>query len=231
MICSENVDASRGIFTDIGRDQNFNLNVGQIRIGHIHVSLFGSRNINLPLHTLHNGSNNVERTTLVSQPSSRTTTLDAYSLSEGVAIVDITTGLIVQIVQLLIVPQAQQSDKHRDLRLELKALYDLLVMTGTAIQEYKDRPLGPSLINAVTSQVDRCRIVLKELLDRVSGTWWGLQQTSIGGLWRPVWWSRWDGDELALLRRKLSGSGDSLRGFLRALNSYVLFGFHASSPH
>ena len=114
----------------------------------------------------------------------------------------------------------------------MKALYELLVLAETAIQEYKDRPLGPRLIDAVIPQVDQCRIVLGELLDIVSGTWWGLKNTSIGGLWCPILWSRWGKDELALLRKKLSRSGDLLQGFLKALNLCVLlFKFHVSYPH
>ena len=96
-------------------------------------------------------------------------------------------------------------------------------MTGTTIQAYENAYLRHNLLNAVTPKVDQCWEVLEELLDRVNRTWWGFSQTSIEGLWRPVWWSRWYGDELALLRRKLRESRESLRVFLMGLNSYVLF--------
>ena len=96
-------------------------------------------------------------------------------------------------------------------------------MTGTTIQAYKNAYLCHNLLNAVTPKVDQCWEVLEELLDRVNGTWWGLSQTSIEGLWCPVWWSRWYGDELALLTRKLRESRESLWVFLMGLNWYVLF--------
>jgi hypothetical protein len=140
---------------------------------------------------------------------------------EGISILHITINLIIKITTLLI--EQQSADEHRDLRLDLKALYEVLALTRTAIQEYENRPLGPSLVNAVTPEVNRCRDVLQELFDRVNGTWKGLNQTSIGELWHSVFRSGWDRNELELLRTKLLKSRESLRGFLTALNSYVIF--------
>lgn len=70
---------------------------------------------------------------------------------EANSIVGIASGLTIKIVELLIGPQAEQScDKHRHLRLELKALHEVLVLTGTVIQGYENRPLGQSLVKVVT---------------------------------------------------------------------------------
>ena len=140
---------------------------------------------------------------------------------DGISTVDINIGLIVQILRLLVGPEDEQSaDRNRHLRLELETLSESLVLTGAAIQEYR-------LINALTPEVDRCRVVLEELLDRVIGTRRGLSWTSIGSLWNSVWRSRWYGDELESLRTKLSESRESFCAFLMALNSYVLLMFYA----
>jgi hypothetical protein len=91
-------------------------------------------------------------------------------------------------------------------------------LTGLAIQAYQHSQLAHNLANTITPEVKQCRVVLQELLDKISGTWRGLQPTSIGGLWSSIWWSRWEEDGLGL---RLSESRKSLEAFLKALNSCV----------
>jgi len=102
-------------------------------------------------------------------------------------------------------------------------LQQILTLTGLAIHEYCDTPLGQSLAETMAPEVERCSLALQELLDQVNATW--LSLASIGDLWRQIWWGRWDGDEFNLLRKKLSHSRQSLERFLMALHSYVLFLF------
>jgi hypothetical protein len=135
---------------------------------------------------------------------------------------DIAIGLIVKIMQLLIV-HIRSSDNHRDLKLELESLHQSLTLTGLAIQTYQHSPLGKNLAKNITPEVMQCRVALQELLNKVSGTWRGLNSTNISDLWFSVWWSRWEGDELASLRLQLSESRKSLDAILKALNSYVCF--------
>ncbi|KIM84354.1 hypothetical protein PILCRDRAFT_87729 [Piloderma croceum F 1598] len=67
-------------------------------------------------------------------------------------------------------------------------------------------------------EVEQCLLILQELLDQADATWIGLAFTGIGDLWHHVWWGRWDGNEFALLRKKLSDSRQSLERFLMALH-------------
>ena len=204
---------SRSCFTDVGRDH-----IQQIRIANNYYSLFGPRSL-LPVHHL---SEVLALPTPASEASfQRSALVPGCHPRDGISTVDINIGLIVQILRLLVGPEGEQSaDRNRHLRLELETLSESLVLTGAAIQEYR-------LINALTPEVDRCRVVLEELLDRVIGTRGGLSWTSIGSLWNSVWRSRWYGDELESLRTKLSESRESFYAFLMALNSYVLLMFYA----
>jgi len=112
----------------------------------------------------------------------------------------------------------------------LKSLCQSLILTRSAIQVYEYTSLGQSLANAVYPDVEQCHVVLQEMLDKIIHYRGSLHSTSISGLWRQVWWSGWDGDELASSIMELSACQESLNKFLMALNSYVLFPFHASEP-
>ena len=210
---SKSTEVSRSTFNDIGRDQI---------IIQFNISLFGPRQP--PPGRVHH-----EESKALAWPGPSPVTLSPSApvspstFPESISVLDITADLIVQIVDLLIMPR-QPTDNHSDLRLEMKTLHQSIILTRRAIQEYENRPLGQSLIHAVTLEVDRCRVILQDVFDTVNGTWHGLNPTSIRNFWRPVWWGRWDGDEMALLRDQLSDSRKTLHGFLMALNSYVVFG-------
>jgi hypothetical protein len=143
-------------------------------------------------------------------------------------VVDVAGGLIIRITTLLIDPR-DPSNNCRDFELELKSLQRTLTLIRLAIQEYDDRPLGRSLAHTITPVVQKCSILLSELLDKVNGTELHLLRTSIKGLWRPVWWSRWADDDVAPLRMKLRDTRISLGGILSALNSYVEPVLHISA--
>lgn len=138
-----------------------------------------------------------------------------------VSIVDITLGLIVQITHLLLDRRREASNNHQDLPDELKSLHQTLAVIRLAIEEYESRPLGQGLANTINPAVEQCYMILHELLDRINGIWESLNITSIGSLWRLVWWGGWESDDISSLRRTLSVSRRSLEGFLMALHSYV----------
>ena len=219
---AKDTDISRSTFNDVGRDQ-INTQIFQINI-----SLFGSRQ-SPPCHVHHEGWKALEEPSLASVTLTPSVPASPFRLPEIISVVDITAGLIVRILNLLVTGRSMTSSQ-RDLRLELKTLHKSIMLTRCAIQEYENRHLGQNLIHAVTPEVDRCRVVLQELFDRINGTWKGLDPTCIRDLWCQVWWGRWDGDEMALLKDQLSASRKLLLGVLRALNSYVVFGCSHDAP-
>ena len=209
---SNHIDASRSTFSDFGHDQiNNNVRVNQTIIN---ISLSGSG------HTLHH---------LLGPTSAlpQGVLIPKYHSPAVVSIVDTTVSLVVNIVGLL---HVESSDKYRRLEGELKSLCQSLILTRSAIQVYEYTSLGQSLANAVYPDVEQCHVVLQEMLDKIIHYRGSLHSTSISGLWRQVWWSGWDGDELASSIMELSACQESLNKFLMALNSYVLFPFHASEP-
>ena len=211
---SNYTDASRSTFNDVGHDQTFNNNV---RINHatISICLSGSgQTLQLLGPTAGPG------TLLQSVP------VPTYHPSAIVSAVDIAVGLIVNIVRLLL---TESSDGHRHLERELKSLCQSLILTRSAIQVYEYTPLGQSLANTIHPEIGRCHAVLQETLDKIVHCRESLKSTSIGGLWFQVWWSTWDGDELASSRIKLAARQETLNEFLMALNSYVLI-FRTSAP-
>ena len=184
-------------------------------------AVFGSGQLQVPHHLPCNFSNDLSRPAsdpeILSQRSLKHP-ITAYHPSEAVSTVETAAGLIVQITNLL----TDSSNNCRALAFESKSLHQTLTLAGLAIREYGNRPLGQGLANTFAPEVERCRVVLLELLDRINGTRRGLAFTSISNLWRPVFGSRWDGNELASLKKKLCHIRRSLGGLLMALNSYVL---------
>ena len=221
---ARNTGISRCVFNEIGRDQN----QVEVRIEQMNIYLCDpSPDISLlpPHHDLppHNGSDIDVLNSFMTPPEMSSNTF--ASASRSLESISTSTSLIVKIVQLLIRPQ--QPDKNMDLRLELQALCKSLMLIGAIIQKYEDRPLGPSLINAVTPEVERCREVLGELSENVHRTLQALEPTIIRDFWRPVWWGLWNGNDQALLKLKfkLCERRRLLRNFALAVDSYVIFGF------
>lgn len=213
---SNNTDIRGGIINSVGGDQIHTINNLQISF-----SLFG---IGQTRHVSHNIVEDSSRS-IGGISSERLLLIPSDSSSDVSSMLDTAVCLIIRITHLLL-DNRGASDNHRDLTLELKSLHQSLTLAGLAITEYEGRPLGQSLAKTVSSEAERCCMVLQELLDRVDGTWQGLNPTSINSLWRPVWWCRWDGDELASLRKDLTKNRRSVEGFLLALHSYVVLVNH-----
>ena len=154
-----------------------------------------------------------------------------YTPSNAVFVVGAVVDLIEKITELLMDSrQSSIAGGHRELALELESLQMTLTLTRRAIQMYENKPMGQSLVNTITPEVLGCLFALRELFDRIDGTWLDLSITSIGGLWRRIWTVCWDRDTFPLLRRKLSYSRQSLQGLLMALHWYVLFVIHCPAP-
>jgi len=133
-----------------------------------------------------------------------------------ICVLDKAISLIVQIISQLV--------RHKGsglLQLQLRSLQQTLIKIRLVIQEYERGPLGQSLANMITSEVGRCCVQLRELLESVNnaGTTW------IGDFRGTVLWKRWDGEELVSLSKKLSHGQQLFEGYLWALHSYVLL-FH-----
>jgi hypothetical protein len=216
---SNNIDARGSTINNIGRDQTYNNTTVYQSTTQINISLFGS-------HPL---SDALSRPILVpdSEPPEtlppRSLPLTTSPRPNTVTVVEIAIGLVVKITGRLIY-HSDSSNNHLDL--QFKSLHQTLTLAACAIKVYSDRPLGQSLANTIGAEAEHCYILLLELLGKVDDTRVGLNLTGIRGLWRPVWWCRWDGGEFALLGRKLSGIQESLEGFLMALHSYVALAFH-----
>jgi hypothetical protein len=203
-MASEDIDASRSTFNNVGRDQiTFNQT-------DIYISLSGSTLVVPPLESS-------EHRLLVppQNPSPVHRTLPqrttCFSTSRTSEIVEITTGLIAKLLCLF---RGGSSLEYQHLEIELKLLCQSLLLTRAAVLGYTDTPLGPNLAKTINPEVERCQAVLRELFDGVKGTWQGLESTSISNLWPQVWW-RGD-NELGI---KLAACRKSTDAFLMALNS------------
>ena len=121
---SKSTDVSQSTFNDVGRDQNQINTVTQIF--HINISLFGSRQ-SPPDRVHHNGSKALAGPSLAPMTLSPNALASPSHLPESV---DITAGLTVQILNLLITPGQSMTSNQRDLRLELKTLHQSIMLTS-----------------------------------------------------------------------------------------------------
>jgi hypothetical protein len=169
------VDASRSTFNDIGPDQIVNYYAyficgPQPTPGPRLLSSF---------HEACNAADNLPQSTPVpetfSQPNEVVST---YHPSEAVYLVDITTDLINNIVQLL-TNDRESTDIYQDLRLELELLHSALFWTGTAIQVFEHTPLHQSLANIINAEVGHCFAVLQEAFEKINRYKQGLLPTLI----------------------------------------------------
>lgn len=214
---SRYTDARRSNFQDIGRDYTSN---------NVH---FDNRTININLSV---SGITVEAITNVLRDfnvgdklppptsSSQKNLVPLYRTSTTASGIDVATRLIVRIMQLLIDPGAWQ-ENYRDLKRELESLHQILVLTGLAFQVYQFTPLGHNLGRVVDSEVQRCGVLLQDLLAKTQSFQLGLNPTSIGCLWRQILWRGWDEAELTSLRMKMLTCKQSLGRCLIAVNSYV----------
>ncbi|KIM80413.1 hypothetical protein PILCRDRAFT_9594 [Piloderma croceum F 1598] len=207
-------DARGSIYNDVNGDQTHNTTIRHQTIN-LNISLTGSGST--LHHIIRDIGNDLALPILGPETPSQSEVRVQISQSNARSTSDVALGLIIAIVQLLL--NLDTSAYYRDLKVELELLQQTLTLAGLAIDAYEYTPLGRSLANIVNQEVERCCVVLRELLDIINAYRLGLNRTRIQYLWRQVWWSGCDVDELASLRIKLSACQKSLGQCLRALNS------------
>ncbi|KIM74362.1 hypothetical protein PILCRDRAFT_828352 [Piloderma croceum F 1598] len=219
-----NIDARQSNFSHVGRDQNhihvqktYNINNTTYHQT-VYFSLFGSpqadRHVPISL------SNHLPR--LISSPETLPPrSLVACRSSDAVFVVDNTTGLIDQITRFLL-DRNHSSNDRRDLALELESLHQTLTLIKLTIQKYNDTPLGQSLANLITPEVNGCSAALQALLDSTEDIRLCLSSTSISHLWRQVWRPMLRDKFTLLLRKKLSYSRQLFQELLVTLHSVAL---------
>ena len=195
------IDARASVFNIVGGNQINNYNCGTIYHHHL------PRN-DLPL--LGTDTNTLLQQSLLTNRRSA----DAIFSIDGAV-------LLINHISNSLIDHMDSSYHDRERELTLKTLRQILRLVKHAIKLYSNRPLGPSLIHAITPEVQRCRAILSEMLDKVHGTWVGLVCTRISEVWCKVFRERWVGDEFASLKRRLCDSQNSLQMVLTLLNSYV----------
>jgi hypothetical protein len=229
---SSHVDARDAIISAAGRDQS-NINT-HIQTCNLYITLdqtlplLRSFELGLPKSIDYSPSHSTSDHEVLSQKRLYSITNPLPDVGRLGLVVDIAVGLIIRITSVLVDPM-DRSNNCRDFELDLKLLQRTLTLIRLAIQEYDDRPLGRSLAHTITPVVQKCSTILSELLNKVNGTELHLLRTSIRGLWRPVWWSRWADDEVAPLKMKLRDTRISLSRILSALNSQVEPVLHISA--
>lgn len=216
---TSNIDARGVTINNIGRDQTYNNTTVYQPTIQINIWLFCLR---LPLTI----SDTISRPVSVPGTSSPQNPPVTMCCSfDTVSVLNIARNIIIQITDRLI-NHRDSSNNHPKLHSQFTSLHQTLTLTGLAIEAYSDRPLGQSLADTIAVEAEQSFALLLEFLEKIDDTSVGLNSTRIWYLWRPVWWSRWDGGEFASLGRKLLGVQQSLDEILVALNSYVLLSFH-----
>lgn len=191
---SGNTDARQSTFNDVGRDQ----------------IVTTTNNIIMPNSTVHHLISNYTEDqpimSFVAAPLSHSGLPTPVCYSEAG---DKAACLIIDTMQLLMV--RAPSDNHHHLKQELESMQQTLTLTRLAIQAYEHSPLGRSLTNAINEEVEGCRVILQELLDKIRQLH---NSTRFSYFWRGV-----AVDELGPLRVMLSGRQESLGQCLMALDS------------
>jgi hypothetical protein len=200
------IDARHTNFNQVGRDMIHH------QTKHLHINIFlpGSQRTRHPIP-----ADSPRPSQILSQGS-----LVAYRSSDVVAAVDAALGLVNQTVELL--HDCRNSSSCRlNLTLEINSLQQTLTLARSTVQKYDKTPLARSLANIITPEVQRCSLVLQELIDSIDGPWLDITITSVGGFWRRIRWGVRVGDQSAPLGKKLSHSRQLIQGLLMALHSYV----------
>jgi len=199
------VDARQCTFNQVGRDQIYNRTQYYISI-----SPFCSRQ--RPYRITNN----------LSQPRRSGPIEGSHVIThqpDATPNVNTTAGLIDQTIPSL--NCRYLSNGCQDLAPELESLHQTLTLIKLTLQKYKDTLLGQSLANMITKEVKQCSAALQKLWDSLDDTWLNIRITSISGLWRRIWCGDWDEVGLALSRKTLSVSRQSLQVLLVTLHSYV----------
>jgi hypothetical protein len=220
---SRYIDVNISNFYDIGRDYNANSSV-HLDNRTIHIYVSGSDAATHVLQGLNASDKLPSSTSRLDTLSPGVTVIPVCHTSTVSSGVDIATGLIVKIMQLLI-NHGAFSENCQDLKHDLQSLYQLLALTGLATEAYRFTPLGHNLAGAINPEIQQCRMLLQDVLDKAQSCQLALNATRINGLWGQVWSRGWDRAELASLRIKLATHRESFRRFLMALHSYGSLSF------
>jgi hypothetical protein len=159
-----------------------------------------------------------------SQPLGRSPRENAINIVAGrhsspaVSIIDLSTHLIHQIVELLD-SNSEYLNRYRDLKTELEFYGQTLFLSKSATQVFKHTSLDRISTNTIFTEVERCFTVLRNTFDKISHYRQRLRSTTIDFLWPAVCWNGWDKEELRHLILKLSDHRKNLDVFLIALNS------------
>ena len=219
---SSNTDARHSSFNQAGRDwRQTHINNNTTIYRPIYIS-FSPR---LITHRISNNLSDPPRFNISSPETLPPRSITCHT-SDPTAIFSAAVDLIDRIIDILM-GNRYSWNGLLDLALEFESLQKTSILTRVTIQKYDHTPLDHRLASVVNPQALQCCFVLQELFDSVDGTWLGLNFTRIGDLWCQVWRSRWDGDEFASSRKKLTENRQSLQGVLMALHSYIFLVLHA----
>jgi hypothetical protein len=111
---------------------------------------------------------------------------------------DITTSLIIEIVQSLMNPHSPND--YQDLKLRLESLQQTVVLTGVAIQAYEYTPVGKSLAKAINREMEACVATLQKLRKTIDSYLQVPKSTFIGYVLHICWASACEPDEIASMR-------------------------------
>jgi hypothetical protein len=209
----KNADARGSTFIDVGREQTHNTTIHHQTIN-LNISVSGpTRNLH---HLLRDVTDDVPACWQGAQELQKKAIAPSFHSTASTS-GDIVAHLIIEIVQLLM--HTETSGDYRILKLELESLQQTLTLVGLAVHAYEYTQLGRSLANIMNQELERCRVVLQELLDTINGYRWGLSSTRIHYYWSQVWWSGCDVDGLMALRQKLAACQEYLSRCLKGLKS------------
>jgi hypothetical protein len=129
---------------------------------------------------------------------------------------DVASNLITEIQQLLDDLRKFSVDYRYLQQLLLQPLHQTLFLTGLAVQAYENTPLGPNLSAGTNREVDKCSVILRDILDGINNYRQFLYSKTTPLLPSQVLWR---GSEVHKLTWKLSARQNTLGEFLVALNS------------
>ena len=210
---ASHINANRSQISNVSRDQ-YNVGRDQYAVAH-QTNLILARNVSQDtvqqvLHSFCPSGQEVP-------PSSSTIVITPYTPHDNRRACEVACNFIVEITRLLVdLTQFSNSDYRYPRKLSLKPLHETLFLTGLAIQAYENTPLARNMNLSIGPDIQKCRLILQDMLDTVDSYQQHLYRTCIYNLWPKVLWS---GSEVQKLAWKLSTPKSFLGQFLVALNS------------
>jgi hypothetical protein len=208
---SSNINASGSIFNDFAGDQIFHLytivsGLTPDQISQVHPSRFYHR-------VAHPTADDLRPPPSGCDDLSQRRLLVLSNTAGGIG--DI-LSLITEI-KSLIGRSGRSSCSFVALELELDLLHQTLSFTSLGIKSFQWTLLGQSLAKTINPKLVRCAEVLLRLHKAIDTFREGLWYTSIWSVWRLVWSSAWEVDELVIWRRELFHCRRSLGMIVRAM--------------